>query len=492
MENTTANYLLFLYLLPFVILQTIGLYKIFEKAGFAGWKALVPFYNLWLWTKIAGRPFWWFLLLLIPVVNVLIYLGLLVDIARVFGKFNFSSYVLAVLFAPFYFLYLGFAGSEVFMGPERAEAYRQNHPRTQTREWVDAIAFAIVAATVIRWFFIEAYTIPTSSMERSLLVGDFLFVSKVNYGSRVPQTPISFPFAHSKMPLLGTKSYLDWVELPYNRFPGFETIERGDVVVFNYPRDLKKPVDKRTNYIKRCIGIPGDSLKIRKAKVYINGEAGPYYNDYQFTYEVETDGQRIPRDFIENDLKVRKWWVNQNEGAYQMVITNQIAERLRRLPYVTSVSKNIQPKEKYDHRIYPNYRGFSWNRDHYGPVYIPETGDTIQLTKDNYHLYKRLIKDYEKHSLQWKNGEAILDGKPADQYVFEMDYYFMMGDNRHNSADSRMWGMLPENHVVGKALFIWMSWDNRGPASRIWNRIRWERLFSLIHSQEPANPQADT
>lgn len=485
MENTTANYLLFLYLLPFLILQVVGLFGIFKKAGIPGWKALVPFYNLWVWLQITGRPAWWFLLLLIPVINVLVYLGMLVDIAKMFGKFSFRSYAMAVLLPPFYFLFLGFAGSELFIGPERAEAYRQNYPHSQSREWLDAIAYAVVAATIIRWFFIEAYTIPTSSMERSLLVGDFLFVSKVNYGSRVPQTPLSFPFAHSKMPVLGTKSYLDWIQLPYSRFPGFETIDRGDIVVFNFPRDLDKPVDKRKNYIKRCIGKPGDSLHIRNARVFINGERGPRYKEYQFMYSVETDGQLIPRDYINNDLNVRKWYVNRQEGSYQMMITAGVADRLRQLPYVTTVNKDIQPEEKYDHRIYPGYQQMPWNRDHYGPVYIPEKGDTIPLTQRNYYYYKRMIKDYEGHNLKWQNGQAILDGEPADQYTFTMDYYFMMGDNRHNSADSRMFGLLPENHVVGKALFIWMSWESGGPAFKLWNRIRWSRLFSLIHSQEP-------
>lgn len=487
MENTSSNYLLILYLLPYWIIQVIGLYQIFKKAGEPGWKAIVPIYNYWVWVKITGRSIWWFILLFIPVINVLIYLGMLVDMAKVFGKFSFGSYVLTVLFSPIYFIYLGFSGSEVFIGPDRAESYRQNQPRSQAREWLDAIAFAFIAAAIIRSFFIEAYTIPTSSMERSLLVGDFLFVSKVNYGSRIPQTPLSFPFAHSKMPLLGTKSYLEWIKLPYSRFPGFETVERGDITVFNFPRELNKPVDKRKNYIKRCIGIPGDSLEIKATEVFVNGKPAPKYKHFQYRYKVKTDGQLIPRDFINNKLNIRKWWVNQSNGTYQMMINKAIAERLESLPYVQSAEKVIQPKAKYDHRIYPSYRKLPWNRDHYGPVYIPEQGDTIELTRRNYNYYKRMIEDYEHHSLKWKNGTAILDGEKAEEYVFEMDYYFMMGDNRHNSADSRMWGLLPENHIVGKALFIWMSWDNRGPAFKLWNRIRWERLFSWIHNQERIN-----
>lgn len=486
MENTASNYFLFIYFIPYLALQVIGLYKIFEKAGLPGWKAIIPFYNYWLWIRITGRPIWWFIMLLIPVFNVLIYLGMLVDMAKVFGKFSFGSYALAVLFNPIYLIYLGFAGSEVFIGPERAEAYKESYPRSQGREWLDALAFAFIAAAIIRSVFIEAYTIPTSSMERSLLVGDFLFVSKVNYGSRVPQTPLSFPFAHSKMPLLGTKSYLEWIKFPYTRFPGFETIERGDIVVFNFPRDLQKPVDKRKNYIKRCIGKPGDSLQIRNANVFVNNKKAPRFKEYQYRYKVETDGQLIPRNYINNDLNVRKWWVNRRDGTYQMMISDHVAKKLRSLPYVESAEKAVHPKEKYDHRIYPGYKGLGWNRDHYGPVYIPEKGDTIQLTKKNYHFYKRMINDYEGHTLNWQKGKAVLDGEPAEEYIFDMDYYFMMGDNRHNSADSRMWGLLPENHVVGKALFIWMSWDNSGPPLKIWNRIRWSRLFTWIHAQEPS------
>lgn len=482
MENTYSNYILFFYFLPYFLIQIVGLYKMFQKAGEPGWKAIIPIYNYWVWVKIIGRPWWWFLLLFIPVINVLVYLGILVEIAKVFGKFAFTSHALAVLVTPFYFLYLGFADSEIYIGPDRAEAIKENYPKSTGREWLDAIAFAVVAATIIRWFLIEAYTIPTSSMERSLLIGDFLFVSKVNYGSRVPNTPLSFPFAHNTMPVLGTKSYLEWIQLPYMRFPGFETIERGDIVVFNFPKKRNMPVDKRDNYIKRCIGTPGDSLKVNQSKVYVNGEKAPERDNYQFRYLVKTNGDLIPRDLIQEELGIRKWGiVNRSAGKYHMWITEDIANRLQKLSYVQNVERKIQPKGKYLQDIYPSYKKLPWNVDNFGPVYIPQKGDSIHLNRTNYELYKVAMKHYEGHDVKWQDGQAYIDGEKADHYVFEMDYYFMMGDNRHNSLDSRFWGFLPENHVVGKALFLWMSWDSRGPTAKIWNRIRWERLFKWIH-----------
>ena len=485
MENSYSNYILFLYFLPFFIVQVVGLYKMFRKADVEGWKAIIPVYNYWVWVTVIGRPWWWFLLLFVPIINVLVYLGMLVEMAKVFGKFNFSSHVLAVLVNPFYFLYLGFSESEIYIGPDRVEAYKQKHPKSSTREWVDAIAFAVIAASIIRGFFIEAFTIPTSSMERSLLKGDFLFVSKVHYGSRIPQTPLSFPFTHNTMPVFKTKSYLEWIQLPYMRFPGFETIENGDIVVFNYPGDLKRPVDKRKNYIKRCVGIPGDSLAVKEAQVYINGEKAPKRETYQYAYKVKTNGQLLPGDYLQKDLKVEIDKVFPNKGEYYMNMTEGSAEKLRNLSYVNYVKKQLSAKNRRGMTVYPNhYRRVQWNRDHYGPVYIPEEGDTIKLNRHNYKMYKTPIENYEHHKMHWKDGQAYLDGNKADEYIFKMNYYFMMGDNRHNSQDSRAWGFVPEDHIVGKALFLWMSWDSNGPFYKFWNRIRWERLFTPIHSGE--------
>lgn len=486
MENTYSNYILFLYLLPYFLLQIVGLYRLFQKAGEEGWKAIIPIYNHWVWVKIIGKPWWWFALLFIPVINVLVYLGMLVEMAKVFNRFGFWSHALSVLFSPIYFIYLGFSDDAFYLGPDRVEAYMEQNPKSSNREWVDAIAFAIVAATIIRWFLIEAYTIPTSSMEKNMLVGDFLFVSKVNYGSRVPQTPLSFPFAHNTMPFSNSQSYLEWVELPYMRFPGFETIDNGEIVVFNYPRDQQRPVDKRENYIKRCVGIPGDSLRIDQSQLYINGVKEDEDEDYQYLYRVETNGQKlIPRGYIQK-LNITEWKLDsRNEGTYHMRLTYTNARKLRNLDYVEVVDKFVKPRGQFNHRVYPHYEQLPWNVDNFGPIYIPSQGDTVQLNKANYYIYKTVMEEYEgPNDVRWKDGQAFINGEPADEYVFDMDYYFMMGDNRHNSKDSRSWGFVPENHIVGKALFLWMSWDNSGPAIKIWNRIRWERLFTWIHSEE--------
>jgi len=483
MINTITNYAAFYYLIPFIILQIIGLYKIFEKAELSGWKAIIPIYNLWLWVKIVDRPRWWFLLFFVPVINVLVYLGILVETCKSFGRFDFVSQALCVIFPYVYLIYLGFAHNEDYINPDKVESIRQNYVKTSGREWLDAIGFAVIAATIIRWFFIEAYTIPTSSMEKSLLVGDFLFVSKVHYGSRVPQTPIAFPFAHHTMPVLGTKSYLEWIKIPYTRFPGFEKIENGDIVVFNYPRDMQRPVDKKENYIKRCVGTPRDSLHVKDTKVYINDQHLKDPRNIQYSYYVKTNGARLDYNRL-REMNIGSLMPISNRGEYKMNITNENAEKLKNFQQVEEVKKYIQPKGNFDNSIYPGFKNLPWNRDNYGPVYIPGRGDTIQLNRKNFNIYEMVIEDYEhgKKKATWKDGQAFIDGEQVDKYVFDMDYYFMMGDNRHNSQDSRVWGFVPENHIVGKALFLWLSWEGGGPAWKLWNRIRWERIFDVIHT----------
>lgn len=478
MNGLNSDAEVFLYFVPFLALQIIGLWKIFEKANEQGWKAVIPFYNLWVWIRITGKPWWWFVLLFVPVINVLVYLSMLVEVAKVFGKFDFWNQALSVLFAPFYFLYLGFSGREDFIGPDRVEAHRQQMPKSSGREWLDAIAFAVVAATIIRWFMIEAYTIPTSSMEKTLLVGDFLFVSKVHYGARVPNTPLSFPFAHNTLPLFDSKSYLEWIEFPYRRFPGFEDIEREDIVVFNYPRELDRPVDKRENYIKRCVGLPGDTLEVRSGEVVVNGKQIPRPPEMQYRYFVKTNGRVLNQKKLHEMQVTEVGRINQR-GEYQMMLTRESVNKLRKLDGMQKVEKILYPEGHYEASVYPYYKPLGWNIDYFGPLYIPAQGDSIELKQKNFKLYEMVIREYEGNkSLKWKDGKAYISGRPAGFYEFEMDYYFMMGDNRHNSADSRMWGFVPEDHIVGKPLVLWLSWDKN--ASSLLDRIRWERLFTLI------------
>ncbi len=353
------------------------------------------------------------------------------------------------------------------------------YPRkTRFREWTDAIAFAVVAATLIRTFFIEAYTIPTSSMEKSLLVGDFLFVSKVNYGARAPMTPISFPFAHNTLPLVGGKSYLEWFSMPFFRLPGLQKIKNNDVVVFNYPNENDRPVDKKENYIKRCLAISGDTIFIKDQQVYINGIAAPNPPKMQFKYYVKTDGTGFNQKLLRK-LDITEGGALSDKGDFEIILNKDSKDAMRRESNVIKIDSTIQPKGVYADYIFPYRESLGWNVDNFGPLYVPKAGDEIKLDTITFYMYDRCIKVYENNpTFEMKNGQFFMDGKQISSYKFKYNYYFMMGDNRHNSADSRFWGFVPEDHIVGKALFIWMSWDTNGNGI---NKIRWNRLFHGIN-----------
>ncbi len=350
--------------------------------------------------------------------------------------------------------------------------------QTKAREWIDAIAFAVVAATLIRTFFIEAYTIPTSSMEKSLLVGDFLFVSKVNYGARAPITPVSFPFAHNTMPVVGGNSYIEWPNMPYMRLPGFQKIKNNDVVVFNYPAEDGRPLDKKENYIKRCLGIAGDSLAVINQQVFINGVAAENPPKMQFKYYVQTDGTFDEKIAKRNDI-TEGGRVSEH-GDFELLLTKAAKDDLLQQPWVKKIENTLQAKGAGVAYIFPFKESWGWNVDNYGTIYIPKAGDVITLDTMTYYIYERAIKVYEHNpTFEMKDNKVYLEGKEITNYTFKQNYYFMMGDNRHNSADSRFWGFVPEDHIVGKALFTWMSLDPN--ETNIVKKIRWNRIFRGIH-----------
>ncbi|MEA3318332.1 MAG: signal peptidase I [Bacteroidota bacterium] len=407
--------------------------------------------------------------------------------------------------------------------------------RSALIEWIDALVFAVIAATIIRMFFIEAYTIPTSSMEKSLLVGDYLFVSKVSYGPKLPNTPLSFPFTHHTMPFTDhAKSYLEWINKPYKRIAGFGNIERNDVVVFNFPagdtvivemqeqsygsilrqyanelkrRDVQngtpiqnfskykamarkyvwdqfnivvRPKDKRENYIKRCVAIPGDTLKIINGQAYINSIEQEHFEDMQYDYFVNTDGSKInSRHFDKFNIAVDDRKYIASSSLYELPLTSENVENLKNFPNVNKVRKYVNTNfNSANISIFPFNQNYKWTEDNFGPLYIPKKGASVDININNLPLYKRIIETYEENNLYVEDRTIYINGEIADNYTFKMDYYFMMGDNRHNSADSRYWGFVPEDHVVGKALFIWLSLDKD---KRFLGKIRWNRMFSLIH-----------
>ena len=495
-------------LLLILILFPMLNYWIFKDAGEESYKALIPFYNYYVWLKIIGKPWWWLLLMLVPFINFFMVMLMLVQTALSYGKNKLHEQALAVLVPIVYIPYLGISEKEKYIRPEN----RVKVVKSQLREWTDAIIFAVVAASIIRIFMIEAYTIPTSSMEKSLLVGDFLFVSKLSYGPKLPNTPLAFPFVHHTLPLTQyTKSYVEWIKWPFYRFPGLTTIKHGDVVVFNYPDGdtvalkmqtqgynslirqygrervwndkfnfgdiVARPVDKRENYIKRCIALPGDTIQIIDEVVHINGKALDFPELSQFMYRVKTDGNPINKRLI-GKLDITEDVQMTENGDQVLTLTTESAAKLKQLPNVLSVEKIIQPKGFWQPYIFPFDSTYNWNVDNFGPLYIPKAGATTQLTLANLPLYQRIITAYELNSLEVKGGKIFINGKESNSYTFKLDYYWMMGDNRHNSADSRFWGFVPADHIVGKAVFVWLSLDNN--KSLFDGKIRWGKLFRTI------------
>ena len=523
----------------------IGMWGIFKKAGLKPWLSLIPFYNIWLWIKVViGRKWWWMLLFLIPYLGIFMFFYMIWETIRQFDKYSYLPLILGTLLFPFYLPYLGFSKREQYVTPENLERPK----KTSARSWGDALIFAVAAAYIIRACWFELYTIPTSSMESSLMIGDFLSVSKIAYGVRVPQTPVAVPFIHNKLPKTEVKSYSEVVKLPYIRSKALKPVRNNDVVVFNYPdgdtvvverqaesyyaivrefetmfnpdastteknclfrhyppeyiqqmrlkypgaykpgkgrevvwseyKVITRPVDKRENYVKRCIGIPGDKLEVRDCQVYINGQKAVNPDRIQFMYLVShPNGLQLSK-------KERKS-LNINEEDMQQVDINRYVYRLN-----AEQKKLIEKKGfdvqllsddagKYDPDIFPHDSNYQWNKDFFGPLTIPQKGMTVQLTPGNIALYEKVIRNYEGHDLKVDGDRILIDGQEATSYTFAMDYYFMMGDNRHNSADSRFWGFVPEDHIVGKASIVWLSidkfktWSDKG-------KVRWKRMFRKI------------
>jgi signal peptidase I len=522
-----------------------GMWGVFKKAGLKPWLSLVPFYNIWLWIKVViGRKWWWMLLFLIPYLGIFMFFYMIWETIRQFNKYSYVPLILGTAFFPFYLPYLGFSPKEQYITPDKLERPK----KTSARSWGDALIFAVAAAYIIRACWFELYTIPTSSMESSLMIGDFLSVSKIAYGVRVPQTPVAVPFVHNKLPKTEVKSYSEVIKLPYIRSKALKPVKRNDVVVFNYPdgdtvvverqaesyyaivrefeamfnpnasaaeknnlfrhyapeyiqqmrlkypgaytpgkgrevvwqeyRVIDRPVDKRENYVKRCIGTPGDQLQVKDCQVYINGEKAKNPDRLQYACLVSNpNGLQLSKKERKN--------LDINEEDMQQVDINRFVYRLnaeqRRQIEKKGFEVQILKEEDglYDPDIFPHDTNYRWNKDFFGPITIPQKGATVEISPENIALYDKIIRNYEGHDLQVKDGKVLIDGQVATTYTFAMDYYFMMGDNRHNSADSRFWGFVPEDHIVGKASIVWLSldkfktWSDKG-------KVRWNRMFKKI------------
>ena len=600
----------------------LGLFFIFRKANISSWKALIPIYNIVLWIKVCGKNWKWYIYFLIPAINIFTYLMLVVETAKVFNRHGFWEQTLAVIFPFVYLPYLGLSKLE-YMDPA-------THPvkkYSSAREWLDAIVFALVAAVIIRGNCFEFYKIPSSSMEKSLLVGDYLMVSKMAYGPRSAMTPLSFPLVHNVMPLSGgqVESYLKWIKLPYHRYPGLRSVRRFDATVFNYPdgdtvctafqsnssyhdlvrqygkeavttnrnvfgKIVVRPADKRENFIKRCIGLPGEQLEIRDQQVHIDGQPIENPQDLQFTYAVlmkeslndymqsmlrmgsggNLIGAKIHKDLqffsslgisqedCENSIGYYNYFfLNEEQIAVAMqysefyrvepmayrhgdssrlvrLVPNyslvdpafndrlglklqELLEALRQhgidrqeldlvgmelafneqgfntpqwigqlytLPLTAAQYASLLASGQvaevmplsalagYSERaLFPHADGYNWSVDNFGPITIPQKGATVALTPATLPLYSRIITVYEGNTLEQRDGKIYINGQEADSYTFKMDYYWMMGDNRHNSVDSRYWGFVPEDHLVGRASMVITSRDKDS------GKVRWNRLF---------------
>lgn len=531
---TTTEWILFFFALQGV--HFLGTWKLYKAAGFQAWQAAVPIYNAFILMKIIKRPAWWVILLFIPTINLILFGVIWVETLRSFGKNSAKDTALVLLTFGLYIYTVNYSAN-----PEH-QPERSLRPKTGFGETVSSILFAVVAATLVHNYFIQPYIIPTGSLEKSLLIGDFLFVSKFHYGARAPMTAVSVPMVHDTVPGLKIRSYLKKPQFPYLRLPGLQKINRNEIVVFSWPADtvrqffvrekrVDKPIDKKSNYVKRCVGIPGDTLEIIDGFVHTNGSKNQLpdrarvqythyayaqkgvssrkllakgFSDFNRTYKIDnitessyqqiipyiigrmgntvedfrviTTAKGLPTDVIrKTGLRVSEIL----ELKKEMTLTLDEATAMRKVPEIDSVVRRFSKKNVPNEAFFPNKIPFDWNEDNFGPLVIPKKGMTVNLNKENLPLYKKIIAEYEANDLETSPSEIRINGIPTDQYTFKKDYYWMMGDNRHKSEDSRFWGFVPDDHIVGKPIFIWFSIKGINDGIKNWS-IRWDRVFTTV------------
>ena len=497
----------FIFFIAIQVVHFLATWKLYVKADRKAWEAIVPIYNGIVLMQIINRPKWWVILLFIPIVNLLMFPILWIETCRSFGHNKNIDSILAVITLGFYLFYINYTSTNDHIKE------RSLQPRTALGEWVSSISFAIIAATLVHTYFMQPYTIPTSSLEKTLYVGDFLFVSKFHYGARVPRTPIAAPMVHDTLPFIGKsyvsdsknqESWLNKLSIPDLRLPGLQKIKRNDIVVFSWPADSTnsmyndysnnftyKPVDKRTNYVKRCVGIAGDSLEVIDGYVYINGKKTvlPDRANPQYIFMVDTGGKQFSRGALQRyNIREALWGSNGQlrtnaKGEFILNLTDKEAALIAKNPIVKKITKNIDPKGTFTESLFPHDPQYKWSQDNYGPIYIPKAGDKVELNEKSIPFYEQIIRRYEHNNFNIADGKYYLNGKQVTSYTFKQDYYWMMGDNRHNSLDARAWGYVPFDHVVGKPVFIWLSWD---PNISIFNftdkikSIKWDRMFTTV------------
>ncbi|MGB2171910.1 MAG: signal peptidase I [Flavobacteriaceae bacterium] len=534
---TLTQWLLFFFVLQLV--HFAGTWKLYVKAGKKAWQALIPLYNAIILMEIIRRPKWWVILLFIPIINLMMFPVIWVETLRSFGKTKNSDAILGVMTLGLYLFVVNYSTTS------RYQENRSLVARTWLGEWISAMLFAIIAATLVHNYFIQPYIIPTGSLEKTLLIGDFLFVSKFHYGARTPMTALAFPMVHDTLPLAKIKSYLDYPQIPYFRLPGFQKVKRNEIVVFSWPADtvrqffvkekgVRKPVDKKSNYVKRCVALPGDTLEIINGFVHINGQQSVLperakiqythyaYNskgvssrklialgikDFKRKYRIENITQTTYNALLpyiigrtSNDInnfivitppaglppklvgQLRLRVKELLEPTKELTLTIEEANALRNNSLFDSLVRKVSQVKTPNTTFFPNSLPYDWNEDNFGPIVLPKAGTEILLNDENLPLYKKIIRDYEGNTLEKIDTVIKINGKESNRYTFQQDYYWMMGDNRHRSEDSRFWGFVPENHIVGKPVLIWFSIEGINDGIKNW-RIRWDRVMTTVKGE---------
>ena len=527
------------WVLFFFIIQGIhfmGTWKLYKAAGYKSWQAAVPVYNAVILMKIIKRPGWWVVLLFIPTINLILFGVIWVETMRSFGKNTIKDTALVLLTLGLYIYVINYSDKLTHI------ADRSLRPRTGFGETLSSILWAVILATIVHNYFIQPYIIPTGSLEKSLLIGDFLFVSKFHYGARAPMTAISAPMVHDTIPGLKIRSYLKYPQYPYLRLPRLQKIRRNDIVVFSWPADtvrqffvrekrVDKPIDKKSNYVKRCVGVPGDTLEIIDGFVHTNGIKNVLperarvqytfhayakkgvssrkllsqgFEDFNRTYKIDnitensyqkiiphiigrmgntienfkviTPSKGLPANIIfEEGLRVSEIL----ELKKEMSLTLEEASILRKISGIDSVNRSINTIKIPNETFFPNKITYNWNEDNFGPIVIPKKGMKVELNRKNISLYKKIISEYEGNKLEINPSQIKVNDIHVEQYTFKKDYYWMMGDNRHKSEDSRFWGFVPDDHIVGKPIFIWFSIKGINDGLKNW-KIRWDRVFTTV------------
>lgn len=532
---------IFEWLIFFLVVQVIhglGTWKLYVKSGYNSINAFIPVYNAVILMKIINRPTWWVILLFLPIINLLIFPVIWVETARSFGKNTTVDTIAAVASLGFFIYLINYSSKSEYISE------RNINPKTAFGEWLGSIIFAVILATFVHTYLIQPYIVPTGSLEKSILIGDFLFVSKFHYGARAPQTAVSFPMVHDTIVGTGIRSYLNKPQIPYFRLPGFQNIKRNEIVTFSWPADtvrkffvrekgVKKPIDKKSNYVKRCVALPSDTLEIINGLIHINGKksimpyrAKPIYtysaynskgvsassliklgvSDIQRKFKIQEINQykfeqirpyllnvidNSPENFIvitkskgipyEIRLNSRISMTEIKDTKTDLFLTNKEANLISKSNILDSLKRTFNEIKSYNTSYFPNDIRFNWNEDNFGPIIIPKRNITVELSKNNLPIYKKIIREYEKNELTLDlNGTIRINNIETNSYTFKQDYYWMMGDNRYRSEDSRSWGFVPEDHIVGKPVFIWFSIDGINDGFKNW-KIRWDRVFTTIN-----------